>query len=249
LLKQLFEKGRVSVSDNDQLKAWDEQTAKFGAQIIKERISLINRMLPVAEEYQEKISGNKKEALSCIYQFKCEDGRGRSDGSFDDEPEGEEYAPKSGGEKVSSKDLDRYSQAEVVSLLMRQLRALRFEEIRRKQTLIGPHRDDLHFFLNQVDAVHFASQGQQRSLVLSLKLAELQLISEFLSEPPLLLLDDVLAELDLGRQSLLMSMVAHDMQTIITTTHITGFQPEWLEGARFLEVEAGQVLVSDKILC
>jgi DNA replication and repair protein RecF len=60
LLKQLFEKGRVSVSDNDQMRAWDEQTAKFGAQIIKERIALINTLLPVAEGYQETLSGNRE---------------------------------------------------------------------------------------------------------------------------------------------------------------------------------------------
>ena len=248
LLKQLFEKGRVSVSDNDQLKAWDEQTAKFGAQIVKERISLINRMLPIAENYQEMISGDK-EVLSCLYQFKSEGSRNRNDSTVDDDSETDDQDVKVGGEKISSQDLDRYSQAEVVSLLMRQLKNMRFEEIRRKQTLIGPHRDDLHFFLNQADAIHFASQGQQRSLVLSLKLAELKLVTEFLNEPPLLLLDDVLAELDLGRQSLLMSLVARDMQTIITTTHVAGFQPEWLEGAQFLHVESGQVRAADKIVC
>ena len=76
LLKQLFEKGRVSVSDNDQMRAWDEQAAKFGAQIIKERIALINTLLPVAEGYQETLSGNR-ETLTCQYQFKSDESKAR----------------------------------------------------------------------------------------------------------------------------------------------------------------------------
>jgi DNA replication and repair protein RecF len=104
-----------------------------------------------------------------------------------------------------------------------------------------PHRDDIHFFLNGEDAVTFASQGQQRSLVLSFKLAELERVQEVLSEPPLLLLDDVLAELDLGRQGLLMTLVKDEMQTLITTTHVTGFRAEWVEGALFLEVIEGSI--------
>lgn len=250
LLKQLFEKGRVSVSDNDQMRAWDEQAAKFGAEIIKERIALINRLLPLAEGFQEMISGNK-EALACDYLFKNEEAKAHSVSSYGDDDgfDGDDEPGRAQHDKVSSRELASRPHSEVVLLLMRQLKSLRFEEIRRRQTLIGPHRDDLLFSLNDVDAVHFASQGQQRSLVLSLKLAELRLVTEFLNEPPLLLLDDVLAELDLSRQSLLMSMVARDMQTIITTTHVSGFRPEWLEGAKFLEVVSGQIQNSDTILC
>jgi DNA replication and repair protein RecF len=246
LLKQLSEKGRVSVSDNDQMRAWDEQTARFGAQIIKERISLINKLLPSAERYQETLSGNK-ETLTCEYQFKSEESKARSDEGYDDSAEADDFDFNSATEKVNSQVLERASLAEVTSILMRQLKALRFEEIRRKQTLIGPHRDDLRFLLNGADAVHFASQGQQRSLVLSFKLAELKAITDYLDEPPVLLLDDVLAELDLSRQSLLMSVVGKEMQTIITTTHVTGFKPEWLEGASFLEVDNGSVRLSDKL--
>jgi DNA replication and repair protein RecF len=244
LLKQLFEKGRISVSDNEQLKTWDEQCAQYGAQIIKERIALINTLLPVAESYQATIS-SKTETLSCRYQFKRDEQRFRLD------EDNEEAAGLSNEEfmleetKISSQELEKCSHQEVVSILMRYLKAARFEEIRRKQTLVGPHRDDLTFFLNEADAVHFASQGQQRSLVLAFKLAELKHVSDFLNESPILLLDDVLAELDLDRQSLLMGLVAQDMQTIITTTHLDGFKAEWLAGASFLRVKAGQVTISD----
>ncbi|MEM8778667.1 MAG: DNA replication/repair protein RecF, partial [Cyanobacteria bacterium P01_G01_bin.49] len=68
-------------------------------------------------------------------------------------------------------------------------------------TLVGPHRDDVEFTINETPAKYYGSQGQQRTLVLALKLAELQLIEEVIKEPPILLLDDVLAELDPNRQN------------------------------------------------
>ncbi|MFM7369170.1 MAG: DNA replication/repair protein RecF, partial [Sphaerospermopsis kisseleviana] len=77
-------------------------------------------------------------------------------------------------------------------------------ELHRGTTLVGPHRDELELIINQTPARQYGSQGQQRTLVLALKLAELQLIEEVVNEAPLLLLDDVLAELDLSRQNQLL---------------------------------------------
>ncbi len=127
-------------------------------------------------------------------------------------------------------------------IIIKNLRLRRGEEIARRQTLTGPHRDDVSFILNDLAATAYASQGQQRSLVLALKLAELKLVSQVLEEAPLLLLDDVLAELDLHRQAMLMQMVSEDMQTLITTTHLSGFRPEWLSGAQIVEVTAGKLV-------
>jgi DNA replication and repair protein RecF len=133
------------------------------------------------------------------------------------------------------------TEEDIAKTFMRLLKERRATEIRRKQTLLGPHRDDLIFCLNERDAVSFASQGQQRSIVLSLKLAELQLVRDSLDESPVLLLDDVLAELDEFRQGLLMSVVEQDMQTIITTTHVSGFDRRWLEDAAIFRVYDGTV--------
>jgi DNA replication and repair protein RecF len=77
LLKQLFEKGRVSVTDNDQLRVWDTQLSTLGANIIKQRIALITELLPQAEKYQEHISG-KREHLSVRYQFKTPEAKASS---------------------------------------------------------------------------------------------------------------------------------------------------------------------------
>lgn len=93
------------------------------------------------------------------------------------------------------------------------------QEIRRQMVLVGPHRDDLQILLNGKSARLYASQGQQRSLVLSLKLAELELIRQVKKEYPLLLLDDVLSELDYFRRDYLMKfMESAPMQSLITMT-------------------------------
>lgn len=229
LLKTLFEKGRLTVTDQDELKVWDTQLAQLGAWIIKQRLQLLARLLPEAEKFQEHISG-KRERLTATYTFTIEE----SEEQDESEDDGQSIAIVSGAAVEASEEA-------IASALLRRLRQRRAEEIARKQTLAGPHRDDINFCLNATSAVDFASQGQQRSLVLSLKLAELEEVRALLDEPPVLLLDDVLAELDLLRQGLLMSLINEDMQTIITTTHLDGFQPAWLHGALILKVSDGAV--------
>jgi len=108
-------------------------------------------------------------------------------------------------------------------------------------TVVGPHRDDLEFTINQNSAKFYGSQGQQRTLVLSLKLAELQLIEEVIGEPPLLLLDDVLAELDPERQSQLLQVIQERYQTLVTATHLTSFAEPWLKNAQILTVKGGKI--------
>jgi DNA replication and repair protein RecF len=117
----------------------------------------------------------------------------------------------------------------------------RFPEQRQGITLVGPHRDDVEFTINQTPARSYGSQGQQRTLVLALKLAELKLIEEVVGEPPLLLLDDVLAELDPNRQNQLLDAIQDRFQTLITTTHLGAFDSQWLNSSQILSVQAGQI--------
>ena len=109
------------------------------------------------------------------------------------------------------------------------------------KTMVGTHRDRIEFTINQTPARYYGSQGQQRTLVLALKLAELKLIEEVVGEPPLLLLDDVLAELDPNRQKQLLEVIGDRFQTIITTTHIDTFDRNWIEDSQILAVEAGKI--------
>lgn len=108
-------------------------------------------------------------------------------------------------------------------------------------SLVGPHRDEVSLTINKTPAREYGSQGQQRTLVLALKLAELELLESVIGEPPLLLLDDVLAELDLQRQDHLLNAIGDRVQTIITTTHLGSFDAQWLNSARIFRVESGKI--------
>jgi DNA replication and repair protein RecF len=113
-------------------------------------------------------------------------------------------------------------------------------------TLVGPHRDEVEFLINGVPARQYGSQGQQRTLVLALKLAELGLIEAVIGEPPLLLLDDVLAELDLRRQNQLLEAIQDRFQTLITTTHLGAFGGDWLAESQVLYVKGGGLVAEEE---
>lgn len=115
------------------------------------------------------------------------------------------------------------------------------QEINRGTTLIGPHRDDLTFYINGKDVKHYGSQGQQRTTALSLKLAEIDLIYEQINEYPVLLLDDVLSELDDFRQSHLLTAIQDKVQTFVSTTSVDGIDHETLQQAAIYHVVEGSV--------
>ena len=92
-------------------------------------------------------------------------------------------------------------------------------DLRQRTTTKGPHKDDLEFFINDINVRSFGSQGQQRTAALSLKLAEISIIEEETGEKPILLLDDVMSELDASRQEFLIKSLAH-IQLFVTTTEI-----------------------------
>lgn len=102
------------------------------------------------------------------------------------------------------------------------LKKNRQQDIRQRTTLTGPHRDDLSFMVNEIDIRRFGSQGQQRTAALSLKLAEIELVRKTVHDYPVLLLDDVLSELDGGRQNQLLTGIDH-IQTVITCTGLEDF--------------------------
>ena len=117
----------------------------------------------------------------------------------------------------------------------------RMAEQYQGKTVVGTHRDEIEFAIDRTPARYYGSQGQQRTLVLALKLAELKLIEEVIGESPLLLLDDVLAELDPKRQKQLLEVIGDRFQTIITTTHIDSFNQDWIRDSQILKVKAGTI--------
>lgn len=124
---------------------------------------------------------------------------------------------------------------------MLKLSQVKDQETRRGMTLVGPHRDDLAFYINDKEAQVYGSQGQQRTTALSLKLAEIELIREEIGEYPLLLLDDVLSELDQNRQTQLIETFQSKVQTFITTTGIESVNISKLNDAGIYHVREGQV--------
>ncbi|MUG94713.1 DNA replication/repair protein RecF [Scytonema sp. UIC 10036] len=137
--------------------------------------------------------------------------------------------------------LEQNNLEEVQQAFLNKIQQKTVAELNQGTTLVGPHRDEVELTINHTPARQYGSQGQQRTLVLALKLAELQLIEEVVGEAPLLLLDDVLAELDLSRQNQLLDAIQDRFQTLITTTHLGSFDSQWLNSSQILSVNAGVI--------
>ncbi|MBS4204272.1 DNA replication/repair protein RecF [Lederbergia citrea] len=127
----------------------------------------------------------------------------------------------------------------MVGVFEDKLHQLRQREIDRGVTLLGPHRDEIVFFVNGRDVQTFGSQGQQRTTALSVKLAEIELIHSEIGEYPILLLDDVLSELDDYRQSHLLNTIKGKVQTFVTTTTVDGIDHQTLREATTFTVRNG----------
>ena len=192
------------------------QLAISGSNILYLRLKFLKELLNLAQVKHSEIAQN--ELLTMVYNSKV----------FDDF------------------DIlnDKIPEVEEISKCFEQkLEQRKMEEIIRAQALVGPHRDDISFFINNVEAKKYASQGQQRTLVLSLKLSELLLIETKINEKPLLLLDDVLAELDDIRQGYLLDAIGTETQTIITSVDTLQFKESYLKKVDILKIKLGELIL------
>lgn len=175
------------------LTAINEVLARVGAQLFMLRIHLVKELIPYVNECYRGISSSKDEiALSYI-------------------PSWEQDCPTAS----FTMDFDRTL---VEKRLLEVLASRSDEEHRRHRSLFGPHADKVLFSINGKDASLFASQGQQRSIVLALKTAEVLLVRDRLNQNPVLLLDDVMSELDENRRHAFMGSIPAEVQTFITAT-------------------------------
>lgn len=196
-------KGPQEHISRDHLSAWNIQFATTGAKVIASRLTYLSMIEDLAAiAYLELSDG--REHLTMAYQSSVLEGFRLEQGSL-------------GADGLAVSALPDVSALEMT--LSRQLGAKMNDEIRRGTSLIGPHRDDIRFDLDGMEAEAYGSQGQQRSIVLALKLTELKCLTAKLQEPPVLLMDDVMAELDPDRQRLLVEHIHPDSQVFITTTH------------------------------
>tara|TARA_Y100001968_G_scaffold208820_1_gene191924 strand:- start:4460 stop:5506 length:1047 start_codon:yes stop_codon:yes gene_type:complete len=138
------------------------------------------------------------------------------------------------GSKLESEENEKLWRESIES----QLKEMRLEEEKTGHCRVGPHRDDVQFLVNEVDARRFGSAGQQRTIILALKLAELELITNLYGKAPILLLDDVLAELDPKRQLLLLDAVGHKHQCLISATHVESFEGEWVRNSQLMKLDS-----------
>ena len=143
--------------------------------------------------------------------------------------------------KIAYASVDNFenkTQNEIEEILLRKLEENHNKDLKLKYTSMGPHRDDLKIFLNDLEIKAFGSQGQQRSALLSIKLAELEIFKEVFNEYPILLLDDVFSELDEGRKLRLFNRVKN-IQTLITTTKFDIVNSE----TNIITIENGKILI------
>ncbi|MBQ8319845.1 MAG: DNA replication/repair protein RecF [Clostridia bacterium] len=125
-----------------------------------------------------------------------------------------------GGETLELKPDKRYEgdEKEIEKILLRRLSNNYEKDLRLGFTTVGPHRDDVDFFIAGVDAKGYASQGQTRTAALAVKLAEVEIFKQLSGEYPVLILDDVMSELDLPRRKKLVGLIS-GLQTLLTCTH------------------------------
>jgi DNA replication and repair protein RecF len=141
----------------------------------------------------------------------------------------------------SLKTEDKEDKEQIMQEFLQQYKKNQARELDQGTTLIGPHRDDIRFYVNKKNVQTYGSQGQQRTTALSVKLAEIELMHEMTGEYPVLLLDDVLSELDDDRQTHLLKAIQDKVQTFLTTTSLDGVKKELLNEPRIFRVKNGQI--------
>ena len=222
LLKSLVEGGR----NNNQVEVWDEALTRFGSQIILWRIEAVQQIERLASRVHHELTRGS-EILRLSYEP-----------AFDPLPNPSGQL----GLKIDTVvDRSRLELDEIRNGFRLRLKELRAEEIARGVTTIGPHRDELRFLANDVDLGDYGSRGQVRTTLLSLKLAEVNWMKDRTGEWPVILLDEVMAELDLQRRADLLKYVGGGEQVLFTTTDLNLFASGFVEQAEVWKVKGGKV--------
>ncbi len=222
LLKLLNERG----GDPNQLTYWDELLASSGASLIYARIQAIKGLERLAARIHSQLTQGA-EVLRLSYLP-----------AYDPLPKPErQYAlPIDAPLDRSGIPLEKIQQG-----FFESLERLHSEEIARGVTTIGPHRDELRFLANGIDLGVYGSRGQSRTAILALKLAEVAWLKEETGQWPVLLLDEVLAELDVQRRTDLLERLADIEQAMLTTADLEAFSKDFIRQATLWRIYAGQL--------
>jgi DNA replication and repair protein RecF len=221
LLKQLGEQG----GDRDQLSFWDERLAKRGAQIIYDRIHAIQELDAIAGRIHHELT-RSGEVLRVDYRPAYDPIQ-----TADDQPVLLDAPTDRSGLKVEK----------IQEGFLKRLALLRREEIARGMTTTGPHRDEIRFLSNAIDLGTYGSRGQVRTAMMTMKLAEVAWMKEKTGHWPVLLLDEVLAELDEERRADLLKRLVQSEQALLTTTDLQLFEPDLIEDWRIWGLTDGVI--------
>lgn len=228
LLRQFQERG--GRGDFSQLDFWDKKLAHNGAAVVAGRYRLVRELERAAQRIHRDLSG-ENEHLRLRYEPGF-DAAAATNGqmSFGAGDLGPSALPQLPPKQIADRFIDA-------------LKALHRKDAIRGMTTIGPQRDEMRFHVNGRDMGLYGSRGQSRTAVLALKLAELDWMREKTGEWPVLLLDEVAAELDLHRRCYLLDRVGEAEQVVLTTTEPYLLPEKYLEGAAKWHVVGGHVTV------
>jgi len=235
LLRNLAERG--SHNAGEQLRYWDEKLVESGSQVVTSRQWLIIELEKNAALLHLDLSGGV-ERLQLRYLPSFDPGKTPPASS---QPYRRPQLLREWG--VAYPDLQ---QEQARASFLAHLHASRSRDLAAGMTLVGPHRDDLGFYLGERNLRAYGSRGQQRTAALASKLAEVQIMTQVSSEAPILLLDDVMSELDETRRAMLLEVIPTVKQAIVTTTDWQYFSPELLAAAHRLHVHQGQLQIFDE---
>jgi len=222
LLKQLGERGGAEA----QLDFWDERLGEHGGQIVTARAAALAELEALASTIHRDLTRGA-DGLRLAYHPAFDPAAA---------PDGQLGLPLDVPVHRSG-----LTAAEVQAGKIEKLRATRGEEIARGMTLTGPHRDEIRFLAGGIDLGIYGSRGQARTAVLALKLAEVDWMRARTGEWPVLLLDEVLAELDANRRAELLARLHGAEQVVMTTTDLGLFPPAFVQAATVWQVENGRI--------
>lgn len=221
--------GKFTEAHAATLDVWDQHMAVAGAQLLKARLDLLRLLQPhIAKAYEQLTDGSKLAGASYLSTL---NGALREDESGDDEMD------------AGRKDLHGLSIEQLTQMYLAAFAAQRRKELERGVSLVGPHRDDVELTLGEAPAKGYASHGETWSMALSLRLASYYVFladDDTVAAAPILILDDVFAELDVQRRTRLAAIVATAEQVLVTAA-VADDVPQTLEG-RSVTVVAGGIV-------
>lgn len=225
LLKNLAEHG----GDVRQLEAWDEMLARHGSEIMYARIKALRDLENLAKPIHQRLT-NQAEVLRFLYQPAYEPLPS---------PKGQMLLPVQTSVDRTGIGLDELEQG-----FRKAIHSAYREDINRGMTTLGPHRDEFRFLSNRIDLGNYGSRGQSRTALLSLKFAEVKWMQEKTGEWPVLLLDEIMAELDPQRRKDLLTVLNEVEQALLTSTDPEMFSRDFVSLHEVWQVRDGMVFTN-----